>query len=404
MRTRFNFQLLLLLCVITISLRAQDTTALVQNDTAQRLLMNEQPVFPAVGDIAPPLRVRWLKGEPVQQFEKGHVYVVEFWATWCRPCVAAMPHLSSLANQYKDKVTIIGIDVFESNHPEKVKTFVDSAGRIMDYHVAVEDSNFMQTDWLAATADMGIPRSFVIDTDGKIAWIGHPKLGLAETLQKVVNNTWNPKDALAKWKTERYLDSLNFEIGFTLAGYIHNHGDATDTQMGDSILLMINELVRKEPGLKYKPVIAGSTFNALIKTDLRKAYEYGKEIMTSSDNPDYHIIFNTIRAYENKINLPPEMYQLGIDAYRERIDAWPESADYPEFYHQMADWYWRTNQKSKAITTEQKAIEAVKSRKYFTKHDTVSLAEFQTRLQQYKELSKRKLPAFQSGFQQYKEL
>jgi thiol-disulfide isomerase/thioredoxin len=50
-----------------------------------------------VGDPAPPLKVeKFLKGDPVKAFKPGHVYVVEFWATWCRPCVASMPHLTEL--------------------------------------------------------------------------------------------------------------------------------------------------------------------------------------------------------------------------------------------------------------------------------------------------------------------
>ena len=64
----------------------------------------------AVGDRAPALTVeKWVKGEPVTGFEKGKTYVVEFWATWCGPCIASMPHLSALQKEYKDKVTIIGV-------------------------------------------------------------------------------------------------------------------------------------------------------------------------------------------------------------------------------------------------------------------------------------------------------
>jgi len=61
-----------------------------------------------IGDDAPALQLReWIKGNPIQQFEKGNVYVLEFWATWCKRCIKSMPRVSSLANQFKSHVTII---------------------------------------------------------------------------------------------------------------------------------------------------------------------------------------------------------------------------------------------------------------------------------------------------------
>src|SRR5438874_477646 len=183
---RSNFQLLLLLCIIAVTTHAQ----------------NDQSPSLNIGDPAPALRVReWIKGTPVQRFEKGTVYVVEFWATWCKPCKAAMPHLSALAGEYKDRVTILGIDIYEqkTTSPEKVKAFVDSMGQRMDYHVAAEDSNFMVAGWLDASGEqiMGIPRTFVVNAEGRLAWIGHPK-DLGEVLRKIVNNDWDIKEALAK--------------------------------------------------------------------------------------------------------------------------------------------------------------------------------------------------------------
>lgn len=48
---------------------------------------NDQPPSTDLkpGDPAPALKIdKWVKGQPVEAFEKGKVYVVEFWATWCR--------------------------------------------------------------------------------------------------------------------------------------------------------------------------------------------------------------------------------------------------------------------------------------------------------------------------------
>src|SRR2546423_7799451 len=182
---RSNFQLLLLLWTIPI-------TSYAQYDQSPSL---------NIGDPAPPLRVRgWIKSTPVERFEKGKVYVVELWATWCAPCRAEMPHLSRIANEYEGRVTILGIDVFENETTsmQKIKAFVDSMGQRMDYEVAVEDSNFVLVDWYYASGEQssGIPRSWVVNEEGRLAWIGHPK-DLDKVLLKIVNNTWNIKEALA---------------------------------------------------------------------------------------------------------------------------------------------------------------------------------------------------------------
>jgi thiol-disulfide isomerase/thioredoxin len=49
-----------------------------------------------IGDPAARLKgLQWVKGGPVK-LQKGNIYVVEFWATWCPPCRVSIPHLTKL--------------------------------------------------------------------------------------------------------------------------------------------------------------------------------------------------------------------------------------------------------------------------------------------------------------------
>ena len=136
----------------------------------------------AVGDAAPPLSVsKWVKGEKFDKIEPDQTYVVEFWATWCGPCRATIPHLTALQKKYKAKgVHFMGVSVFE-NDPSKVEPFVKEMGDKMDYSVALDDvpkagepsEGKMALGWMKAAEEDGIPTAFVVK-DGKVAWIGHP--------------------------------------------------------------------------------------------------------------------------------------------------------------------------------------------------------------------------------------
>lgn len=293
------------------------------------------------------------------------MYVVEFWATWCKPCIAAIPHLSALAAEYKDRVIFVGIDIHEGKTTSmgKVKAFVDSMGHRMDYQVAAENSNFMSAGWLNASGNPGIPKTFVVNAEGRLAWIGHPH-ELDKVLAKIVNKTWDIKEELAKRNLDRRLAELDDSINYELMQYIGDPAKQYDLGKPDSALIIINEIVKKEPKLKYAPAIAANTFISLLKTDPHKAYEYGKGMLLASTYEEslYNIIFGNVQEYSDKLSLPSEIYQLGAEAYQARIDAYPETAHFPETYQKMAEWYWHANDKSKAIDALQKAIEAMKSK------------------------------------------
>jgi thiol-disulfide isomerase/thioredoxin len=159
-----------------------------------------------VGDKAPRLQTgKWIQGEPVGAFDSNHVYIVEFWATWCGPCVGSIPHLNQLWQKFKDKdVVVIGVNVWDSDN--SVAPFVKKMGTNMTYRVSLDDKSqnedgLMSANWWPRkTNHHGIPTAFIIGRDGRIAWIGHP-MGLQEAvLDEIVSGHYDLAKAAVEYK------------------------------------------------------------------------------------------------------------------------------------------------------------------------------------------------------------
>ena len=145
-----------------------------------------------VGDPAPPLaKMTWLNGEEIKNFAPGKVYVLDFWAIWCGPCIQAMPHLAAIQDEYKDKgLVVVGVTTKDPNNTmEKVAEFVEKKGKKFNYAFAYCDTEDTYKSFMEAAGQDGIPCSFVVDKTGKIAYIGHP-MELEDVLEKIVAGTW----------------------------------------------------------------------------------------------------------------------------------------------------------------------------------------------------------------------
>lgn len=124
-----------------------------------------------IGSPAPALSgMTWIQGGPVE-IKKGQVAVVEFWATWCPPCRATIPHLNDLYKRYAtNDVAFVGIS---NERVDSVKAFVKQMGDKMTYPVAI-GAQEVHAGYMGAFGVNGIPHAFVVDADGNIAWHGHP--------------------------------------------------------------------------------------------------------------------------------------------------------------------------------------------------------------------------------------
>jgi thiol-disulfide isomerase/thioredoxin len=144
-------------------------------------MLSAKPAFGLlkVGDPAPPLKVTdWVKGKPFDIVKDGKdkVILIEFWATWCVPCIQIIPETNKLHRRYGDKgLVIIGAtDSGQGQSLRAVQQFVAKQGHRMEYRIAFDNTQKSTEAYINATGAFGIPHAVVIGKDGRIAWIGHP--------------------------------------------------------------------------------------------------------------------------------------------------------------------------------------------------------------------------------------
>lgn len=181
------------------------TAALVSSVSAQSL---------SIGDQAPNLTdTTWIQGEPVSHWQPGEVYVLDFWAPWCGPCIATMPHVNELHKQYKDDdVTIIGVSIWPRDGMTPTDEFVEnhvvSGDEKMLYSIAEDIEGATARSFMEATGSNGIPTVMIVDQQGRLAWLGHPMAkDFDSSLEQIVKGEYDLEAKAAEVRAQKQLEA-----------------------------------------------------------------------------------------------------------------------------------------------------------------------------------------------------
>jgi cytochrome c biogenesis protein CcmG/thiol:disulfide interchange protein DsbE len=115
---------------------------------------------------------------PIQSLSdlRGSAVLLEFWATWCGPCRAQIPHMNELHATYASRgLVVLGVAF---NEKEAVIAPFAKANA-MAYPIGIEDGSAVKVLGI-----QGIPHAFLVDPNGVIVWAGHP----AQLGQQTVEN------------------------------------------------------------------------------------------------------------------------------------------------------------------------------------------------------------------------
>jgi len=122
---------------------------------------------------APDFTLVSLEGDRITLSDlRGSVVLLNFWATWCGPCIMEIPDLNRLQEKYQDKgLEVVGITL-TSGPPEIISKFAEDQG--MNYKVLTDimgsETEVVTNMYGQATGSpiTGVPTSFIIDRDGYI--------------------------------------------------------------------------------------------------------------------------------------------------------------------------------------------------------------------------------------------
>ena len=274
------------------------------------------------GDKAPELEVSdWItngngKFTEVTKFEQGQVYVVEFWATWCGPCIAMMPEIAQLQKDYGEKVRFLSIT---EETPDEVimlkeRDFPDGSGvpfktYMNQYTVAADPDGSTHTSFLG-TGSTGIPHSFVVGKTGEIEWAGHPA-AIDPVLKKIVNGSWDREKYYA---VQKEIASLEQRLGQALQ--IDDYASAFDLS-GELAAISEQE---DQLSLRFKRSMLAMR---LPGNDGRKFLKETFEEFSKEDGAVAALVWKIVQLKNSRVKVSEQILADALDAIEVEVKTMP---------------------------------------------------------------------------------
>jgi len=270
-----------------------------------------------VGDPAPPIEdVSWVRGEEIRTWSEDHVYVVDFWATWCPPCIKGLRHLQSLHDRLSPlKVHFIAVAVWPepgSMAPEDLLARFPE----LSYSLAIDNENATADALMAPSRSNGLPNTMIIDRQGRLAWVGAPGDGFEKSLEALVAGDYDIKKArqadLIRHRAEAFIGK---------ASTAERNGDF------QTAIELIDQAIAVDPG-RFSVYRGWQYEIALLRLENpRAAKEIADRFLSSQQGEDpYPLFILATRIISNYEHTPPPHrdLDLALRCARKSVENSPE--------------------------------------------------------------------------------
>ena len=298
------------------------------------------------------IAAQWLQGGAPKEFEKGKIYLFECWATWCSPCLAAIPHVNDLYKKYRDQgLRVYGMDVREDGK-EQVEIFVKAKGEGMSYPVAyVGKEGAFENQWLKPAAPRGLPHTFVVK-DGKIVLMTHPMLITEKLIKALLTGGDAAVQALSEVAAAQQAQDV-------IQGIMMAFENAS--RAGDSAIMeaKLAELEQADPKQSV-PVRPMMKLDLLVSKRNWSGAAAALEAMPVGPLKQSSIMMTAQKiARDPKLEAPADFTKSIAKDISAIVEKAPAEQSNPFGFVLLASMQWKTGDKNAAVASAKQGVEAI---------------------------------------------
>lgn len=279
----------------------------------------------STGGPAPEINATdWLLNEPEDKDLSGKFIVLEFWATWCGPCIAAIPHLNELQEKFQRP------DLYFISLTDEARVKVEQSLDRLNFSSIVATDETKQTQIAFGDGQKGLeafPMTVLISPTGKIIWVGEPKQLSEEVMEAFLNGSLPPQNRLTETPEK------NSATGTPHPDEIKSPTELFMERYRDPKLFYIFELVRTESqapdwlimdrhAIFYSSVSLSELYRDAFNTSIYDSYDLDSVsyqltyIDKSRDTTNMAILESTLRR---TLGLRKEVFQKQITTYTAKV-------------------------------------------------------------------------------------